>query len=127
MSITTYSRKASVDEISAEMDRRGAVIKSLEAERDGYLEALRDIDAVGVDFGHYEDAARTMKTIARDVIEKDLNNASSLSQDARDLIEIIEGVKGTVGHGTWRDDSGMRLKDTPEWVAFYVTVNKSVK
>ena len=39
-------------------------IERLEAQRDALLEALRDIDAVAVDFGHYESAARTMKEIA---------------------------------------------------------------
>ena len=38
------------------------------------------------------------------------------------LIEIVEGIKGAMDHGTWRDEKGMRLKDTPEWVAFYNTV-----
>lgn len=65
MSTIETSRKASVDEIAAEMDRRGAVIEALEAERDRYREALESIDAVGVDFGHFEAAARTMQEIAR--------------------------------------------------------------
>lgn len=64
MSVVTSSRRASVDEIAAEMDRRGKSIERLEAQRDALLEALRDIDAVAVDFGHYESAARTMKEIA---------------------------------------------------------------
>lgn len=37
------------------------------------------------------------------------------------LSQIVEGVKGAMEHGTWRDDRGVRLKDTNEWVAFYVT------
>lgn len=40
------------------------------AERDLYLEALRDIDAVGVDFGHFEAAARTMQEHARAALAK---------------------------------------------------------
>ena len=42
------------------------------------------------------------------------------------LIEIVEGIKGAMEHGTWRDDHGRRLKDTPEWVAFYVAVRRSM-
>lgn len=38
---------------------------------------------------------------------------------ARDLRRIVEGIDGTMNHGTWRDDNGNRLKDTPEWVSFY--------
>lgn len=35
------------------------------------------------------------------------------------MINIVEGVDGAMNHGTWRDERGMRLKDTPEWVALY--------
>ena len=38
---------------------------------------------------------------------------------ARALKEIVEGISGAMNHGTWRDENGMRLKDTPEWVQFY--------
>lgn len=69
MSIVTTTRPASTDEIAAEMDRRGRAIESLEAQRDALLDALRDIDAVAVDFGHYENAARTMKEIAGKAIQ----------------------------------------------------------
>lgn len=74
MPIVTTTRTASAKETAAEMDRRGSVIERLEAERDLYLEALRDIDSVGVDFGHFEAAARTMQEHARTAIAK----ASSL-------------------------------------------------
>ena len=37
------------------------------------------------------------------------------------LIDIVEGIGG-IQHGTWRDEKGMRLKDTPAWAAFYVAV-----
>lgn len=70
MSITTIERRASTDEIVAEMDRRGAVIKNLEKERDRLLDALRNIDAVPIDFGHMESAARSMKEIATKAISQ---------------------------------------------------------
>ena len=64
--IITHDRRATTDEIVAEMDRRGLVIEVLEAERDRYLEALRsNIDSVGVGFGYFEDAARAMQEMAR--------------------------------------------------------------
>ncbi|SHO65846.1 hypothetical protein SAMN02745172_02493 [Pseudoxanthobacter soli DSM 19599] len=44
MSVVSTTRPASVDEIAAEMDRRGAVIERLEAE----IAALRDADKVRV-------------------------------------------------------------------------------
>jgi len=40
--------------------------------------------------------------------------------EAARLIEIVEGLKGAIEHGTWRDEKGMRLKDTKEWMEFYV-------
>jgi hypothetical protein len=49
-----------------------------------------------------------------------------MSNDLRTLIEAVSGLKriveeidGAMNHGTWRDDHGTRLKDTPEWVAAY--------
>ena len=41
------------------------------------------------------------------------------------LIEIVEGIAGTMDHGTWRDDHGKRLKDTGQWVAFYATAKSA--
>lgn len=64
MSIITATRPATFAETASEMGRRGSVIKRLESERAALLDALRDIDAVAVDYGHYESAARTMKEIA---------------------------------------------------------------
>lgn len=68
MSVITVSRQSTPDELAAEMDRRGAVIEELEARLQKYLEALESIDAVAVDFGHFESAARTMQEIARKAI-----------------------------------------------------------
>lgn len=38
------------------------------------------------------------------------------------LKRIIEEIDGAMDHGTWRDDKGQRLKDTPEWVAAYIAL-----
>lgn len=93
MAALTATRQASLDEIVAEMDRRGKVIEQLEAEkaadlirlnedaqvmveaaakitslradRNRFRDALMNIDAVAVDFGHFETAARTMQEHAR--------------------------------------------------------------
>lgn len=65
MAIIHSERRSTSDEIVREMDRRGDVILSLEAKLQTYLDALENIDAVGVDFGHFESAARTMQEIAR--------------------------------------------------------------
>ena len=39
------------------------------------------------------------------------------------LSAIVEGITGAMRHGTWRDERGVRLKDTPEWVALYNALN----
>lgn len=68
MPISTFERAASVSEMAVEIDRRGAAIERLEAKIEALEDALYSIDAVAVDFGHYEDAARTMQDIARKAI-----------------------------------------------------------
>lgn len=37
------------------------------------------------------------------------------------LLQIVEGIEN-LGHGTWRDEKSVRLKDTKEWVSFYLAV-----
>ena len=48
------------------------------------------------------------------------NRIRQLEKVSASLIEIDEGVSSE----RWNVD-GFRLKDTPEWVEFYVTVRKS--
>lgn len=39
------------------------------------------------------------------------------------LLSIVEGIKGAMEHGTWRAErSNIRMKDTEEWVAFYLAL-----
>ena len=40
--------------------------------------------------------------------------------EAKNLVEIVEGVRCV----RW-NNNGFRLKDTPEWCAFYVAFNKA--
>lgn len=44
---------------------------------------------------------------------------AKLVEAGNGLHSIVEGVQGAMEHGTWRDEKGQRLKDTPEWVAFH--------
>lgn len=44
---------------------------------------------------------------------------AKLVEAGNGLHSIVEGIQGAMEHGTWRDEKGNRLKDTPEWVAFY--------
>lgn len=47
----------------------------------------------------------------------------ALVEAAGELSSIVEGIQGAFNHGAWRDEkNGMRLKDTSEWVALYVTL-----
>lgn len=47
---------------------------------------------------------------------------SNLLGAARGMKRIVEEIDGSMTHGTWRDANGMRLKDTPEWVALYLAI-----
>jgi hypothetical protein len=51
--------------------------------------------------------------------------STDLIEAAKGLKRIVEEIDGTMNHGTWRDEHGVRLKDTPEWVAFYVALAKA--
>lgn len=44
----------------------------------------------------------------------------ALRKAAKGMVRIVEEFDGAVKHGTWCDSNGMRLKDTPEWVALYL-------
>ena len=48
-----------------------------------------------------------------------------LLEAALGMKRIVEEIDGAMNHGTWRDEHGMRLKDTPEWVALYNAVSKA--
>lgn len=48
------------------------------------------------------------------------DDAADLRQKSADLIAIVEGIKSV----RWAHN-GRRLKDTPEWAAFYVSANKA--
>lgn len=45
---------------------------------------------------------------------------------ANNLNEIVEGI-GVLSHDVWADKIGMRLKDTDEWVRFYVALKNLTK
>lgn len=49
----------------------------------------------------------------------DAGVVAELVEAAKALKAIVEEIRGAMEHGTWRDGKGQRLKDTPEWVAFY--------
>lgn len=38
---------------------------------------------------------------------------------ATSMRDAVEGIQGAMEHGTWRDENGMRLKDTKAWVELY--------
>ena len=72
MAVITGRRDITFDEAVHEMDRRGKVIENLERDLNIAFEALNNISSVPIDFGHLEDAARTMKEHAKNA----LNNTS---------------------------------------------------
>ena len=54
-----------------------------------------------------------------------LQTQAELVEAGKELKEIVEGLKGSMEHGTWRNDNGERLKDTPEWVKFYLALARA--
>ncbi len=51
-----------------------------------------------------------------------LPEVKALVETMAGLKRIVEEIDGAMNHGTWRDEKGMRLKDTPEWVSAYVAL-----
>lgn len=48
-----------------------------------------------------------------------------MSEVVRALIDAVEGIGGAMNYGTFRSErDGLRLKDTKEWVAFYVAADE---
>ena len=80
-------------------------------------EAVETIAALITDCDRDALAAHVAAEVAKARAEDAELIAASLS-----LKEIVEGVSGAMEHGTFRAEKGMRLKDTPEWVAFYVAL-----
>lgn len=49
--------------------------------------------------------------------------SADLFQAAQDLIEMIEGISGTMEYGgDWRSKNGFRVKDLDAWVRLYNSV-----
>ena len=69
--IEEYSCRTTVAHIATEMEVLAARIRTFlsgkkrQVSAQKYVDALESIDAVAVDFGHFETAARTMQEIAR--------------------------------------------------------------
>ena len=54
----------------------------------------------------------------------DAGVVAELVAAAKALKSIVEEIQGAMQHGTWRDEKGQRLKDTPEWVTLYNSLAK---
>ena len=52
----------------------------------------------------------------------ELPEVRALVETMAGLKRIVEEIDGAMNHGTWRDEKGMRMKDTPEWVSAYVAL-----
>lgn len=59
MSVTTTSRRASIEEIAAEMDRRGQIIERLETRNDELEKTLRDAERAIAEFYRYHTGGET--------------------------------------------------------------------
>ena len=54
----------------------------------------------------------------------DAGVVAELVEAAKGLKAIVEEIRGAMEHGTWRDEKGQRLKDTPEWVTIHNAIAK---
>lgn len=75
-----------------------------------------------------DDTAELVKLIERRAIQQENSmiektetpgDVQDLVNAARAMKRVVEGTDGAMNHGAWRDEKGLRLKDTPEWVALY--------
>ena len=66
--------------------------------------------------------ARDNERLAADELESQGKKLAEMRAKSLDLIEIVEGVRNQDWHC-----NGHRLKDTPEWCAFYVSVRRTIK
>ena len=60
-------------------------------------------------------------------LQRELDALRILSFSGNALVQIVEGVQGSMEHGTWRDEKGARLKDTNAWALFYTTFKASTQ
>lgn len=49
-------------------------------------------------------------------------SVEALVEGVKRLRTIIEEIDGAMVHGTWRDEHGRRLKDSPAWVKTYAAL-----
>lgn len=60
--------------------------------------------------------------------QQKLELGSELIDAMEGLMRAVEGVGGALDYGTFRGDkAGVRFKDTPEWVKFYVAWTRMKK
>lgn len=86
---------------------------------EGLVEKLRTVNIAtapyacpeAVDWCH--EAADRISALSPRVVTDEMVEAG------KRLKSIVEEVEGAFKHGGWWDENGVRLKDTPEWVAFY--------
>jgi len=88
MTIVHSSRQASVDEIAAEMDRRGTVIERIEAERNLFKGKYRSIIVL------LDDARQTVQNVVdhvEDEGDRSYFGSTNHADRLRDLVEDMDG------------------------------------
>ena len=86
---------------------------------DDLVARLRDLgDRASYEPHMHHAAADRIEEQAADLAEARAQVAA-LRTSGEAMRAVVEGISGTMQHGTWRDENGARLKDTPEWVAHY--------
>lgn len=107
----------------AEINRLWRKVESLTADK---AALLADVKILRTEKHADAEAIAAMRKDAamdRLVAEGQRCDAMTPQEAAKDLIGIVEGINN-LSHGTWRDEKGQRLKDTPEWVKFYNAISE---
>jgi hypothetical protein len=95
-------------EMASEIARLSAELAKAQADRDDWEKAAHERSAWLAD--------------ASVMVDERTAERNALAKAGRALVGVVEGIQGAMEHGTFRAEKGMRLKDTPEWVAFYVAL-----
>ena len=86
--------------------------------------ALRWVTGAAVTSGPLMTHPEYTQFVRADLAQAPDAGVAELVEAAKGLKAIVEEIRGAMEHGTWRDEKGQRLKDTPEWVTFYNALAK---
>jgi hypothetical protein len=105
-------------------DRLSAMLKEAEEALKTSLEEMRDYSDSHPSFVEVYNAWENIRSARLEPCGDPPSDDTALINEVQEavsgVIEIVEGVRGAMEHGTWRAErSNLRMKDTDEWVRLY--------